>query len=88
MRQRKNFSLWFIDAPLKVRYERIKDRKSIKDNVTYEEFVAQEERENSNDANSQQLKSVAVLADETLQNTGEIDFLHQQIDRLLSKIEL
>ena len=88
LRQRKNFSLWFIDAPLKVRYERIKDRKSIKDNVTYEEFVAQEERENSNDANSQQLKSVAVLADETLQNTGEIDFLHQQIDRLLSKIEL
>lgn len=88
LRQRKNFTLWFVDASLEVRYARIKKRNSEKDAVTYEEFVAQEERENSNDANSQQLKSVAVLADETLQNSGEVDFLHQQIDKLLQKFEL
>ena len=88
LRQRKNFALWFVDAPLEIRYERIKNRKSIKDVIDFEQFKEQEERENSSDPNSQQLKSVAVLAEETLQNSGDLKFLHQQIDKQLSKIDL
>ena len=56
LRSKGNFHLFAVDADRKVRYERITERKSETDSVSYETFVANEEREMNNaDPNKQNL---------------------------------
>ena len=76
--------LWFVDAPQELRYERSQKRKVLKDQVGFEQFQAQEEKENSENTTAQQLRKVAEMADKTLINDGRMEKLHQQIDELLN----
>lgn len=73
-----------VDAPRKLRFERIRARKSELDNVTFEEFCAQEDREmSSTDPNKQNIGAVLALADAVIENTGSLEELHHTIDRTL-----
>jgi hypothetical protein len=58
-----------VNAEVKKRYQRILDRKSITDNISFEQFLLDEERESfSDDPNKQNLTSCIKMADIVLDN--------------------
>ena len=78
------FVLLAVDAAPKLRYERVVLRKSVTDQVTYEKFVADEEREMNNvEPHKQNLKECINRADYTLMNDGTLEELQMQVDRML-----
>lgn len=76
-----------VTADQKVRYERIKQRLSEKDNVTFEEFKIQEDREmNNTDPNSQNLSKCIAHSDFLINNDKNLENLYDQIEKILTKI--
>jgi dephospho-CoA kinase len=77
-----------VDASVDVRYERIRKRGSVKDDVTYEKFVEQARREDDGgtDASGHNIRGAIAHADYTLVNNGTLEELHTQIDAVLEKI--
>jgi dephospho-CoA kinase len=79
--------LFAVDADQKTRYERIKSRGSEKDNVTFEEFKLQEEKEKqSSDPNAQNLSKCVLMADYKFDNNGTIKELYDQVKKTINKI--
>ncbi len=82
-----NFYLFAVDADQHLRYERIVERASETDKVSYEVFAANEAREMTNtDPNKQNLSACMALADYKFINNGSFDLLYRQIDEVLQKI--
>ena len=76
-----------IDADLRTRYDRIVQRKSVKDNVTFEQFEAIDTKESaSDDPTKQNLRKVMSTADYVIHNDGTIEELRQQVDTILAQI--
>ena len=76
-----------VDAEPKVRYDRIVLRKSALDNVTYEKFLADEQREmGSDDATRGNIADCIRRADYTFRNDGTREELQAQVDKVLIKI--
>jgi dephospho-CoA kinase len=75
-----------VDADRDIRFGRITSRASATDGVTFEEFVAQEDREMTSEDSSNPAKmsihAVMQMADYTLFNNGSIEELFAQIDAL------
>ena len=89
LRQKEHFYLFAVDAESKIRYERIKSRKSSTDNVDFETFIANEQREMiSTDPNKQNLSKCIENADFIFNNDGNLEELHHQIDLVLQKINI
>ncbi len=87
LRKKEDFLLIAVDADIKIRYQRIVQRKSSTDNVSFETFKQNEEREmQSNDVNSQNLKSCIDKADIIVDNSGTIEELKEKIEDLWKKI--
>ena len=87
LRKHSKFYLFAIDADAKVRYERIVVRGSSTDNVSFETFIANEQREmTSDDPNKQNLKACIEQADYLFSNDGNFEDLHQKIEEVLDKI--
>src|SRR5688572_4752400 len=82
----KDFKLIRIDAPLQSRFERTVARRRENDPVTFEAFVALDNREAVGDATSQNLVEVEQLADEVLINDASLDELHPKIDVLVGRL--
>lgn len=82
------FYLFAIDANAKLRYDRATARASETDSVSFETFVANEEREWANtDPNKGNLKKCIERADYTFTNEGTLDELFVQIDAALRDID-
>lgn len=77
-----------VTADSDIRYERITARGSVKDNVTKEQFIAQQEREEkgSDDPNKSNIFDTIRLADFTIQNNGSLEDLYTQIEDILKEI--
>lgn len=77
-----------IDADVEVRYERAIARKEgLKDEVTFEQFLQDSEREDEGKTGSgPNIKAVIKMADYTIMNNGTIDELHKALDEFLQKI--
>lgn len=87
LREKESFSLLSVDADSKLRYERIKKRKSSTDMISYDEFIANEKREMGNtDPNKQSLKICIKMSDYQLNNDGVITDLHQKIIQLMKEV--
>ncbi len=87
LRGKPNFYLFAVDADPKVRYERAVLRGSETDHVSYETFLANEQREMDNsDPNKQNLRGCIERADFRFDNNGSIELLHQQVEQVLSQI--
>ncbi|MBI2597862.1 MAG: hypothetical protein HYW50_01565 [Candidatus Diapherotrites archaeon] len=77
--------LLFIDAPQKVRFERLKERGREGDPKTFEQFLSIEEKEAKSEVETnQQIDSTIPLADITIENDSTIKALHKKIDDALS----
>jgi dephospho-CoA kinase len=87
LRKKDGFYLLAIDANPKVRYERIRLRQSATDNISYQTFVDNEQREmNSTDPNAQNISTCMKLADYKLWNNGTVEQLNQQVLEILENI--
>ena len=83
----QGFKLVGITADIKVRFDRAKKRGRIGDSTTLEEFTKQEATENSADPTAQQLDKCFALADIKLDNSGKVDALYAQIDKMLEDLK-
>lgn len=87
LQQKGNFFLFAVDADPKLRFKRIKLRKSEKDNVTYKEFLEGERKEMQNtDPNKQNLKKCIDMADFRFENNGTIEELYGKVEKVLDEI--
>lgn len=87
LRNKGKFVLLAVDADPRLRYERITQRLSKTDDVTYEKFLSDEEREmTSDDPNKQNLRKCIELADFLIKNDGTIDDLNKEIENILKVI--
>lgn len=88
LRQKEDFVLIAVDALVEKRYERIIKRQTSTDNVSFETFKQNEEREmQSKDKNSQNLKVCIEKADFLVDNSGTIEELKEKIEDLWQKIK-
>ncbi len=88
LRQKSNFYLFAVDANPKIRYERIKKRKSETDHIDYNTFIENETREmTSDDPNKQNLKKCLEMADYLLYNNDTIEELNKQVERILNGMD-
>ncbi len=85
LRKHKDFYLLAVDADTRLRYKRIRSRNSETDQVSYQKFLQNEEREmHSTDANKQNLAACIHLADYVIINNGSMENLHRSIEDFLS----
>lgn len=88
LRSKKNFYLFAVDADPEKRYERIVLRNSETDSISYDTFIANEQREmQSEDPNKQNLKKCIAMADFIFTNNGTKEALFRQVEKALIKIE-
>jgi len=89
---RENFSsnsffLISVDADARLRYDRLRSRGRIGDSDSWESFVNQEKQEeNNDDPNKQQLSKTMDMADYSIDNSGTLEDLEKQVEKLLSKL--
>ena len=87
LKAKGNFNLFAVDADRRQRYERIVERASETDKVSFETFTENENREmNSTDPNKQNLSACMKLADEQFTNDGTMEDLFRKVDAALEKI--
>jgi len=80
LRTKDNFSLWAVDADPKIRYERIVARQSETDQISFETFLANEQREmTTDDPTKQNLAECIRQADVRIDNNGDFETLFKQI---------
>ena len=88
LRGKENFVLLAVDANPKTRYERISQRGTTTDSVSFEKFLADEEKEmESTDPNKQNLRGCINMADFVIENSGTIEELNEKIEEILKIIE-
>ena len=76
------FYLIAVDADPEIRFQRLKTRGRIGDSSTWEQFLHQEALEESDDPSKQQLLLTMKKADFSLDNSGTIEQLENQIDKI------
>lgn len=87
LRKKGSFTLFAVDAKPEIRYQRIQQRKSETDAVSFETFISNEQREmSSTDPNNQNLKACIQQADYVFNNDGNISDLIDQIEEVLKKL--
>jgi dephospho-CoA kinase len=84
LRSKDDFTLWAVDADPKIRYERIVARQSETDQISYDTFLTNEQREmNANDPTKQNLSACIRNADVIFVNNGNFEKLFGQIEKYL-----
>ncbi len=86
LKQSSNFALITVDAPIKMRYQRIVSRKRDSDFVDFETFKRQEEKEMSGKNHEQDLQAVMTTADYNIINDGTLEEFHKKIEQILKEI--
>lgn len=79
-----------VTADSDIRYERITARGSVKDNVSREQFIEQQEREEkgSGDPNKSNIFDTIKAADFVIENNGSLENLHNQVDQILINLDI
>lgn len=87
LRKKGSFTLLAVDADSKIRYMRISTRGTSTDNVSFEKFLADEQREmESTDPNKQNLSQCIERADFVINNNGSLEELNEKIEKILQII--
>jgi len=89
LRKQPNFWLFAVDCDPKIRYERIVERASETDKVDFETFLENENREmTADDPNKQNLKKCIQMADFVFDNSGTVEQLFANVEKVLGNLEL
>jgi dephospho-CoA kinase len=83
LRRRGEFVLVAVDAPIELRYKRVKRRGRLESAATLEDFVAKEKKEMAGGKAEQQLSRVMARADFVIFNDGSLTSLHRKIETVL-----
>jgi dephospho-CoA kinase len=83
LRRQKGFLLLAVDAPVELRYKRVKKRGRPESASTLQEFRAKEKQEMTGSAGEQQLRRCLALADVVIINDGTLAALHRRIEKCL-----
>ncbi len=77
-----------VDADIRTRFERVTERKEgAKDEVTFEQFVKDSEREDEGATGSgPHIRAVLATADVVVMNNGTIEELHTAVDTALAQL--
>ncbi len=88
LRKLKNFFLIAVDAPKKIRFERIKERDRESDPKTWEKFIEVDNRDQGEEnEKGQQVKKCIDMADFKLINDDSLEKVNKKIEELCRKIE-
>lgn len=82
LRKQKKFILLAVDAPVAVRYERVKKRGRQESASTLEEFIQKEEEERSDSEKEQQLQNCMRMADVVVANDSTLEDLHRKLKEI------
>ncbi|MGD8534515.1 MAG: AAA family ATPase [Candidatus Aminicenantes bacterium] len=82
LRKEKEFILLAIDAPVELRYERVKQRGRQESVSTLEEFTKKEKEEMTDREKEQQLHSCMKMADFVIMNDGTLEDLHLKLEEI------
>ena len=86
LKAKGNFNLFSVDTDRKIRYDRIVKRASETDQISFETFSENEERElTSTDPNKQNLSACMKLADFHFTNNGTFEELYAQVNHAIEK---
>lgn len=85
LRKTKHFYLVGIDAPQKLRFERLKKRGREGDPANFEEFKKLDDKENSG-LKGQEINKCLKMADFVVINDGSLEDLKKKIDNILRNI--
>lgn len=87
LRQKGDFYLFAVDALPEIRFQRIRLRNSETDDISYQTFLEQEEREmHTSGPGVQNLARCREMADFVLSNNGEKRALFRQVETALARI--
>jgi len=83
LKKQVGFILISVDAPVEIRYERVKKRGREESASTLQEFMAKEAEEMTTKERGQQLQACMKMADYTIQNDGTLQDLHKKLEEFL-----
>ena len=83
--QEKGVTLIGLSASLEARFERIQARALARDEVSFEQFKAQDSYERTGKSSGQHIDACLDLCHYQIQNDGNLEDLHRQIERLIMK---
>jgi dephospho-CoA kinase len=87
LRKIGHFHLLAVNADLPTRYQRVIARGSSTDNISFETFVEQNEREaSSTDPHKQNISACIAQADFVLDNNRSVDELYEQIEKIFAEL--
>ncbi|MFA7298533.1 MAG: AAA family ATPase [Candidatus Absconditabacterales bacterium] len=88
LKELEDFILIAVDADQKLRYQRIRLRNSVKDQIDFETFASNEAREmeDSDDPTKINLSACIKIADHVFNNNGTFEELYIQVDDVVSKL--
>ncbi len=84
--RRKDFIMVFVDAPIKIRFERLRSRNREEDPQTIEELKRYEKLEDAKDPIGQQLSECKKLASIVLINETTLGKLHKKIESMITDL--
>jgi dephospho-CoA kinase len=83
LKSKKDFILLAIDADVKLRYERVKNRGRDESAATIQEFIRKEDEENTTNPAQQQLHTCLEMADFKVLNEGSLNDLYTKLEKFL-----
>jgi len=88
LKKRKDFVLINVDAPHKIRFQRMQKRKRAGDPETFEKFLELEKMESQSSGSGQQLVKTARLADiNFINDSNDIAVLKNTVDEILKQLQ-
>lgn len=82
LRKQGNFFLIAVDAPIELRFARVKARGRDESAETLDEFMAKEKEEMSQASEAQQLQKCMEMADLKIWNDGSLQDLYAQLEKI------
>jgi len=80
LRTRPGFVLLAVDAPVEVRYERVRERGRDESARTLDQFIAKEREELDGSPTGQRLRRCMELADAVIRNDGTLEELFRKLE--------
>ncbi len=86
LKKGEKFILIGTDANIGIRYERIKLRNREEDNLSFGEFITEEEKQKTNSGSTMQLHKCLELADFKIENNGTLEELNKKLEEIFQEI--